>query len=257
MVIWNENPASLWGAVRNAQLRYYFYPDWTLRVYVYREGISNRQDNKNNKTALFDVMTVVNKLKDFQANVLFITKSSLPSNLPPSFANLLALVDPNVKWVLFRQPEMRIAEREASAVADWLSGKHGAKSAHCIRDHPRHARMSLVPNLWAANLTAIRKKHRTDLLTLLLSKCNDKRRTVSQKDYAKTADCIHDYLSRVLGNDVICHDSVSCRRWHNSVPFPQNSDKLQFVGQLHSLFTPIKLDEYAKFRPHPDCAATS
>ncbi|KAK2160576.1 hypothetical protein LSH36_130g03028 [Paralvinella palmiformis] len=250
MAIWNNGPGLLWGAIRNAQLRYVLYPGWTLRVYLFPDIMNTPTDDGGG--ALLNWMNVVKTLTDLGVDVRLINKSQLTPNMPLSTANLLAMDDPSVSVVLFRHPEMRFSRREISAVGDWLDGGYGEKLAHCMRDSPGHANVTIVPGLLAMNLTAFRIKYGKSL-TSVLSGYFARHRTMKLTTDREREGYIYKHIWDLLRDDIVCHDSVSFFKWNSSVAFPRKGDKLQFVGQYYSLFTLIKYDDNVWCHPHPDC----
>jgi hypothetical protein len=256
MVILKNNSDWLWGVIRNAQLRSIFFPDWTLRVYV----PANYQHNKENdisknivspKTTLIDVGSTLEMLKTLHVDVTYVNSSLLSSKVPPSLWNLLAVDIPGAAYVLLRQPEMRLSQRDATAVANWLESPNAHKAVHCMRDHPRHADTALVPGLWAINTSAVKDILQGQSMQLLLKTASG----TSSSNRASVESGIYNHMWNLFKNHSMCHDSVSCTRWPNSVSFPLPRQKGDFVGKLYTAFEPITTDITPLFSTHASCVS--
>lgn len=115
-------------AVLNAQEQERIYPDWTCRFYV-DESVPR---------------TVCARLATAGAQVVVV--GSVAELIPGPMWRLLALDDPRIHRVIFRDADSVISEREAQAVHAWVeSGKH----FHAMRDCPTHTEL-LLAGLWGA-----------------------------------------------------------------------------------------------------------
>lgn len=115
-------------AVINTELQARIYPDWQCRFYV---------DNTVPETT-------IQRLKENQTEVILVTKSQ--QQLPGTMWRFLALDDPTVGRVIFRDADAVISEREAVAVKEWEASK---APFHLIRDAGSHTELILA-GLWGA-----------------------------------------------------------------------------------------------------------
>ena len=118
MVIWANKSNLLWGAVRNAQLRHVYYPGWTLRVYILKEGTldQTRQHSlyfHETETAknLFTYQEIIKTLSLFDVDVRFIEKDIWSQLVHGSLINLLALDDTDLDTVLLRNADQRFSQK--------------------------------------------------------------------------------------------------------------------------------------------------
>lgn len=115
-------------AVMNAELQAQIYPDWQCRFYV--------DDSVPQAT--------IKRLQAHQAEVIFVDETQ--KKLPGTMWRFLALDDPDVGRVIFRDADSVISPREATAVAEWQA--HGS-AFHLIRDAGSHTELILA-GLWGA-----------------------------------------------------------------------------------------------------------
>ena len=255
--MWNDNSDWLWGVIRNAQLRSIFFPDWTLHVYAQANYQHRKQgkisnDNVFLKTTLIDVGSTLETLKTFKhVDVKYVNSSLLLSDVPPSLWNLLAVDEPGAAYVLLRQPDMRLSQRDATAIANWLENSNKHKAVHCMRDHPRHADMAIVPGLWAINTSAVKDILQGQSMQSLLENLSD----ISSSNHTRVdvESRIYDHMWNLFKNHSMCHDSVSCTLWPNSVSFPSRRHTGEFVGKLYTAFEPISTDIKPSFTSHSRC----
>ena len=258
MVLWTDSLDMLWGAIRNAQLRNIYFPQWTLRVYVahnFTNITSNKssKDEPSQKTTMLDVRSTLETLKTLDVDIRYVDKSKLTPEVPQSLLNLLAVDDPDVTYVLLRRADMRLSEREAAAISSWKDSSNGKKATHCMRDHPRHVDTALVPGLWAINTHAVKKiLHGQSMHNLL------KNFTVKHNHKLNNAieSIFYEHMWTLFKSNTMCHDSVSCTKWPNSMSFPMKRPKKEFVGKLYTPFEPIATDLTPLFSTHAKCLTT-
>lgn len=123
-----ENPKYIEPAVLNTKLVSKIYPDWICRFYI---------DNSI-------PFRVIQRLAQNGAEI-FLCDESL-HHIPKTMWRFLALDDPNVSYVIFRDADSVISPRESEAVSEWLeSGRY----FHTIRDSGSHTELILA-GLWGA-----------------------------------------------------------------------------------------------------------
>lgn len=115
--LWGESPKYCHGAVRNAALAQYIYPDWQARFYVGADVPSK----------------TVEQLEYYSAELW-----SMPYGFEGwkgMFARFLPASDESVDVFISRDCDSRLSVREALAVQDWIQSP---KLVHSMGDHPYH-----------------------------------------------------------------------------------------------------------------------
>jgi len=112
--LWGDTPIYNIGAIRNAELYKDIYPNWKMVVYY----DSSVPEETIIKLKELDVLTI--KIEDFDYGC---------------FWRFFAADIPDCEYVIFRDTDSRINEREKEAVDEWIKNK---KSLHVMRDHPYH-----------------------------------------------------------------------------------------------------------------------
>ncbi|MFA9440095.1 hypothetical protein ACDA63_10715 [Uliginosibacterium sp. sgz301328] len=115
-------------AVLNALEQPRLYPHWTCRFY------------------LDDSVPAVTVRRLAEAGAEIVTIDGESAHWPGPMWRFLALDDPRIHRVLFRDADSVISEREALAVDEWL---HSDKRFHAMRDHGSHTEL-LLAGLWGA-----------------------------------------------------------------------------------------------------------
>lgn len=123
--LWGDDPKYTLGAVANAQQIQDIYPGWQARFYC---GSSVPRK-------------ILDLLHRAEAELVCLPQAGDSRGM---FWRFVALDEPGVERVIFRDTDSRLTTREAEAVASWLdSGLPG----HIMRDHPKHA-MVMLGGMW-------------------------------------------------------------------------------------------------------------
>lgn len=122
--IWGENPRYTEGAVQNAKLSKYYYPEWTNRFYC---GLDVTKD-------------ILDRLSKISNTEIIIVDE--PCDWTGMFWRFYAASDSDI--MISRDADARISKREACAVNNWL---HSNNDFHIMRDHPYHARL-IMGGMW-------------------------------------------------------------------------------------------------------------
>lgn len=126
--LWGANPVYTQGAVVNARLAPFLYPDWTCRIYL-GAGVP------------------AGTIRDLQAaGAELVEAARVHADVAPSMWRFLVADDPEVAVFLCRDCDARLSAKEAVAVDDWLQR---GRRAHIMRDHPLH-RVLILAGLWGA-----------------------------------------------------------------------------------------------------------
>lgn len=128
--LWGDKPIYNVGAIRNAELWKTIYPDWKMIVY-YDNTVPEETIIKLKE---LNVLTV--KIEDFNYGC---------------FWRFFAADISDCEYVIFRDADSRVNEREKEAVDEWIKNK---KSLHVMRDHPYHGipagnnQLGILAGMW-------------------------------------------------------------------------------------------------------------
>jgi hypothetical protein len=115
--LYGNDPKYCVGAIKNAKLAKYIYPDWVCRFYI-----SKNVD-----------LYYVNELKNMGNTEIVIVNEFENNN--GMFWRFLPICDTSVDVMISRDCDSRLCMREKYAVDDWVSSGNGF---HIMRDHPYH-----------------------------------------------------------------------------------------------------------------------
>lgn len=121
------------SAVINAEIAQNIYPNWTCRFYV------------NNTVP----EGAIARLKSHGVEIVYIPDSI--AHWPGTMWRFLALDDPSLERVIFRDADSVISQREAKAVQAWVDSD---KLFHTLRDAGSHTELILA-GLWGAAVGAL------------------------------------------------------------------------------------------------------
>lgn len=124
--LWGIDPKYCMGALKNAELAKFIYPDWVCRFYV---GTSTPD-------------SIVEKLSQFDN--CEIIKMSSSGDWTGMFWRFLAADSDDI--VISRDTDSRLNHREKDAVDDWLKSD---KDFHIMRDHPYHG-TEILGGMWGS-----------------------------------------------------------------------------------------------------------
>lgn len=129
--LWGDSPIYNVGMIRNAEQAKEIYPDWTVVVY--------HDNSVPNET--------IENLKRLDVRCINATEL----NLYGMFWRFLASDIPNCEYVIFRDSDSRLSQREYLAVMEWVNS---GKTLHVMRDHPYHRipcgndRLGILGGMW-------------------------------------------------------------------------------------------------------------
>lgn len=135
--LWGENTKYTVGAIENAILARRYFPEWICRFYL-------------GQSTLRLCPEIINRLKNFR-NVELIEMRE-EGDWTGMFWRFLPCSDLNVEYILSRDTDSRLSEREKVAVEEWL---HSGREFHIIRDHPWHKTL-IMGGLWGAKTRRFR-----------------------------------------------------------------------------------------------------
>lgn len=126
--LFGNSSAYIEPAVLNTELVSEIYPGWVCRFYVDRSVPE----------------PAIQRLAQNGAEIIRISCGQ--ARWPGTLWRFLAIDDPEVSYVIFRDADSVISQREAQAVAEWLES---GKLFHTIRDAGTHTELILA-GLWGA-----------------------------------------------------------------------------------------------------------
>jgi len=204
--LWGDDPFYNVGAIRNAENALIHYEGWTCKFYmgtdVPNETIKTLQEMPNTEIVIME-----NEANDW----------------PGMFWRFYAISDPDTEFVIFRDTDCRLTNREAQAVGEWARTD---KVLHIMRDHPMHTEpimggmwgvngpnfMKRCADIWATSTESLTMK---DIIDGWIS--NEMRRTKenevnSFKDWEYDARGIDQkflraFVYKLVWNDSYIHDS--------------------------------------------------
>ena len=113
--LWGDKPIYNIGAIRNAEQYKTFYPNWKMVLY-YDNSVPSE---------------TMEKLKTLDVILIDMTNQ----NIFGYFWRFLAESLEDAEYVIFRDCDSRLSNREKLAVDEWIKS---GKSLHIMRDHPAH-----------------------------------------------------------------------------------------------------------------------
>ncbi|XP_068211409.1 uncharacterized protein [Palaemon carinicauda] len=127
------------------------------------------------------------------------------------------LGDPLVSVWLVRYQDQVVLEREAHAVTQFINSD---KCWHLMKDHASHANAALGSGLIGGKTSWGLKR-----LSRIRRKLTSEIHTISDEE-----TLLEDTLLPLMGHDVMIHDSVTCQKSTESVPYPSQRQPGQWVG---------------------------
>jgi hypothetical protein len=194
--LYGNGPKYMVGAIRNAEQAPKYYPGWEYRFYV---GSSVPDET-------------IKKLKSLGANLIFVEGREDASAM---FWRFRAFFDPEVEYVIIRDADSRLSNRESEAVKDWLKS---GKDFHILRDHPAH-NTSIMGGLWGGKTESMKCFYQDFNLVNPSGVRNEDQLFLENVVYpvARKNSCVH--------------DSFFCREiWRKN--FPTKREGQAFLGEV-------------------------
>lgn len=193
--LFGNDPKHCVGAIKNAKLAKYIYPEWICRFYISKDvGISYiDQLKKMNNTEI----VIMNEI----------------GNQNAKFWRFLPICDSSVDIMISRDCDSRLCMREKYAVDDWISSD---KSFHIMKDHPYHDAIIM------AGMFGVKKACLPNFAELL--KNYDK-----NNNYECDQFFLEDVVYPLIKNNCVVHDEFK-----ENKPFPTlRSYNKKFVGEIY------------------------
>jgi len=177
-------------------------PEWILRVYIdFTDSIKSQQEFLNNFSNI-DICDI---------NNIPIFGSSLRSYLPGKMWRFLPIFDPYVDYLLSRDLDSPIIQRETETIDMWLSNEQEKHFFYIARDNIVHG-VPILGGLWGAAMRRARYKLFTIFEPMLIP-------SIAQL-YTETGDqrFLRDYVWNFVKNNALIFDSYFCQKL-NGRPF--------------------------------------
>lgn len=127
--LWGDKPTYTVGAIKNADIAARLFPEWTCVFYCFDSVPSN----------------ILSELES-RKNVL-VRRVNGEYNTADSrgmFHRFLPADEEGVEYMMSRDTDSRLSERERLAVEEWISS---GSDIHVIRDHPYHG-VPILGGMW-------------------------------------------------------------------------------------------------------------
>lgn len=136
--LYGTNPLYTLGAIENARLSLIAYPGWRVVVFADKTVPSGVLDSLR----LFDAV-VIPVEAGYSDEREAIAKCAL--------WRFLVIAQPEADYVIFRDCDSRVSEREAACVRDWMAL---GSDFHLMFDHPYHA-PPILAGMWGCRACAL------------------------------------------------------------------------------------------------------
>lgn len=207
MALYGDNPHDMFGLLRYCQLLPIMLPGWRVRVYL--------EEPINGTTVHGTVPKLMRKKLKHMGIEAVIVDRDTAQVLPPTMWRLFIADDEKVERFLVRDPALRPSERETAAIQDWVKS---GKLFHCIRDHPIHAEHPLTAEVVGGIPSALRKLTGKAWKSMMYGMTSDER-------------FLNTLIWPLVNGSCLCHDSVSCKTYPSSKPYPVLRNDNEYVGQ--------------------------
>ena len=127
--LWGSNPTYTVGAIKNAEIASVLFPDWVCVFYCFDSV----------PLSTLDILRVMENVKIRMVS----DKHDILDNRG-MFHRFLPADETGVEYMLCRDTDSRLSERERYAVDEWLES--GA-DLHLMRDHPYHG-VPILGGMW-------------------------------------------------------------------------------------------------------------
>lgn len=201
--LWGDNPKYTIGAIRNAEMAPFIYPDWETWFYV--------ADNVPKD--------IVKSL--IQNGAKIISKNN--EGLDGTFWRFYPMSESSVDILISRDTDSRLNYRERRAVDAWIDS---GKRLHIMRDHPCH-KTPILAGMWGFRGSTVDIKVQIDTFI----------KETGRSDYYGVDEL---FLSSVVypkyKEDLIEHDEFS-----GGIQFPSPREGGEYVGAPFDEFNNLEI----------------
>ena len=194
--LWGTNELYTKGAIENSVQLKQFYPDW-LGIFYYDNSVPKETIDQIEKNGS-----------------IVINKDGVKHG---PFWRFLAADIEDCEYVIFRDCDSRLSQREVDAVNEWMTSK---KSLHVMRDHPAHRipfgnnSIGILAGMWGIKGNVIPFAGQIEKF------CADKEFKYGlDQTFLKT-------IYQIFQEDMIEHDD-----FFSGKPFPTPRTDYRFIGE--------------------------
>lgn len=195
--LWGNNPKYCIGAIKNAVLKDYYYPNWICKFYIHKDVPD-------------EYTSILKKFKDIEICII-----SQNTDWEISLERFKAIDDPDVSHVIFRDTDSRLNQRESDAVNQWINED---TCLHVMKDHPYHGNFPILAGMCGINKNKFIYKM-SDFIQLYENK-----KIIPQYYYDQIF--LENYIWTNFNQDATIHDEFFLKK-----PYPTKRIENQFVGQ--------------------------
>ncbi|CAL4110134.1 unnamed protein product [Meganyctiphanes norvegica] len=186
------------------------YPGWVMRLY------HDLDIHEEHHRAWLCHLACTNPHLDL-CNIRNLTGLGDISSSYGQIWRMAVMGDPLVKYYMIRDSDAPILQREVDAVQQWLDSK---KCFHAMRDHPWHG-VPMLGGMWGG--CSWWQPHNISK-TMMLQLINST--TKKKQDQPR----LWKYVWPTAKKSMLMHDSYTCKRYPESIPFPTQRVNGTFVG---------------------------
>ena len=198
--LWGNIQAYTVGAIKNAEIAKYMYPDFECWFYIHEE------------TVPYDIIKQLSSM----TNTKIIFKNGNLNTCKPMMWRFEPIDDENVEIMLSRDIDTRFLLREKLAVYDWLKSD---KLFHIMRDHPHH-NFKILGGMFGTKKIPLIQSWKL-IMEDLIQKSN--------KQYDQ--DFLKEHIYPIIKDNSMIH-ATFCKYESHCIPFPIHYDNsYQFVGE--------------------------
>lgn len=135
--LWGDNPTYTIGAVKNADLAVKLFPDWTCVYYCFPSVPKQILDSLNSRP------NVLTRMVEGEYNT---------EDCRGMFNRFLPAEEDGVEYMMVRDTDSRLSDRERLAVDEWISS---GRDIHVMRDHPYHG-APMLGGMWGVKGNKLR-----------------------------------------------------------------------------------------------------
>ncbi|CAF4144638.1 unnamed protein product [Rotaria socialis] len=169
-------------------------PQWVLRIYIDFAGSTESQRNIFYNFSNVDICDISN---------IPVFGSSLRSFLPGKMWRFMPIFDPFVDYLLSRDLDSPMTQRETETIDIWLSNEQEKNFFYIARDNVQHG-LFILGGLWGASLVRARQHLIQIFQPMLIPRIA--RRYIGKGDQR----FLNDYVGKHVRNNSLIFDSYFC-----------------------------------------------
>jgi hypothetical protein len=191
--LWGSNPKYCQGAIKNAELRSSFYPEWKARFYAHKDVPAH----------------YINALNNVEGTEVIV--ESRKPDWTAMFWRFEAISEPDINIMISRDCDSRLNSREMHAVHEF---EKSDALFHIMRDHPHHG-FNVLGGMFGI------KKGLADNMKDLCDQFDQR------NCYGTDYKFFDQFIQNISATDIMVHDPFFAK-----TQFPKPREGYQFVGQV-------------------------